>query len=305
MNVFPVVSIIIPVYNDGIRLKKCLKALESQSYPTDSYEVIVIDNASDEEHNIKELVSQFSQAHYTYEAKQGSYAARNKGLSVAKGEIIAFTDSDCLPTVDWLKNGVNALLAHPNCGLVAGKIELFFRNPHQPTAIELYESVTAFPQEKLLAEYHGAATANVFTYRHIFDEVGCFDDNLKSNGDLEWGNRVYEKGYEQIYAEEVCIFHPARYSWSQLYQRTIRLASGSFQRQSKALTSSLQKQLLFLGYLRYNLTPPINFLIKVFRDKKFQSLEEKLQVSLVMFFVRYSSAWELLRVKFGKESARL
>ncbi|WP_107666244.1 glycosyltransferase family 2 protein [Cyanothece sp. BG0011] len=305
MNVFPMVSIIIPVYNDGLRLKKCLEALENQSYPTDNYEVIVIDNASDEEHNIKDIVSQFSQAHYTYEAKQGSYAARNKGLTIAKGEIIAFTDSDCIPTINWLKNGVNALLANPNCGLIAGKIELFFRNPSQPTAIELYESVTAFPQEKLLAEYHGAATANVFTYRHIFDEVGCFDDSLKSNGDLEWGNRVYEKGYEQIYAEEVCIFHPARHSWSQLYQRTIRLASGSFQRQSKALTSSLQKQLLFLGYLRYNLTPPINFLIKVFRDQRFQSLEEKLQVSLVMFFVRYSSAWELLRVKFGKESARL
>lgn len=305
MNTVPLVSVIIPVYNDAVRLKKCLEALENQTYSAENYEVIVVDNASDEGQNIKGIVAQFSQAHYTYEDKQGSYAARNKGLSIAKGEIIAFTDADCIPTVNWLENGVNALLSHSNCGLVAGKIELFFRNSNQPTAIELYESVTAFPQEKLLAEYQGAATANVFTYRKIFDDVGFFDESLKSNGDLEWGSRVYEKGYKQIYDEEVCIFHPARHSWSQLYQRTIRLASGSFQRQSKALTSSLQKQLLFLGYLRYNLTPPINFLISVFRDQRFQSLEEKLQVSLVMFLVRYSSAWELLRVKFGKESARL
>jgi glycosyltransferase involved in cell wall biosynthesis len=305
MKEYRLVSVIIPVYNDAIRLKQCLEALDNQSYPTENYEVVVIDNASDEMQNIKGVVSQFSHARYTYEKKQGSYAARNKGLSIAKGEIIAFTDADCIPTPTWLENGVKALLANPNCGLVAGKIELFFRNPNRLTAVELYEIVTGFPQEKLLAEYHGAATANVFTYRKIFDEVGLFDENLKSNGDLEWGNRVYQQGYEQIYVEEVCIFHPARYSWSQLYQRTIRLASGSFQRQSKPLTSSLEKQLFFLGYLRYNLTPPLNFLIKVFKDRRFQSLPEKLQVSLVMFFVRYLSAWELIRVKFGKESARL
>ena len=53
MNVFPMVSVIIPVYNDGLRLKKCLEALENQSYTNTSYEVIVIDNASDEKQNIK------------------------------------------------------------------------------------------------------------------------------------------------------------------------------------------------------------------------------------------------------------
>ncbi|MEM8779903.1 MAG: glycosyltransferase [Cyanobacteria bacterium P01_G01_bin.49] len=305
MNAVPFVSVIIPVYNDAERLQKCLTALRDQSFPKDRYEIIVIDNASDEEQTIKTVVSQFSQAHYSYEAIPGSYAARNQGLSLAKGEIIAFTDADCIPSSDWLEKGINILLSHPNCGLVAGKIELFFKDSSQPTPVELYESVTAFPQEKLLSEYHGAATANLFTYYKVFDQVGLFDASLKSNGDLEWGSRVYQQGYEQIYSEQVCVSHPARSSWSQLYKRTIRLASGSFQRQSKTLTSSLEKQLLFLGYLRYNLTPPINFVVKVFRENKFQSFREKFQVSCVMFFVRYLSAWELLRVKFGKESARL
>ena len=79
------VSVIIPVYNDAERLKKCLLALEKQTYPQAQYEVIVVDNASEE--NIKDVVSQFPQARLTFENSPGSYAARNQGISIAKGEL--------------------------------------------------------------------------------------------------------------------------------------------------------------------------------------------------------------------------
>ncbi|MDJ0601368.1 MAG: glycosyltransferase [Crocosphaera sp.] len=305
MNFLPSISVIIPVYNDGIRLKKCLEALENQSYASDNYEVIVIDNASDEQQNIKGIVNQFSHAHYTYEAKPGSYAARNKGLSLAKGNILAFTDADCIPTYNWLENGVNALLSHPNCGLVGGKIELFFRNPQKPNSIELYETVTAFPQAKLLAEYHGAATANVFTYRHIFDEVGLFDESLKSNGDLEWGSRVYQHKYEQTYAENARVFHPARYSWSQLYQRTIRLAGGYYLRQQITANSTLSKLKLFIESLIKNSVPPINFFVNTFKSSDLLKIQDKIKVCLAMTFVRYVTLIEIINLKIGKKTARV
>ena len=98
------VSVIIPVYNDSERLKLCLEALENQTYSKDLYEVIVVDNASEED--IKSIVGQFSQAKYTYESQSGSYVARNKGISIARGEILAFTDSDCIPASDWIEKGV-------------------------------------------------------------------------------------------------------------------------------------------------------------------------------------------------------
>ncbi|NJP21006.1 MAG: glycosyltransferase family 2 protein [Hydrococcus sp. CRU_1_1] len=78
---------------------------------------------------MKEVVAQFSQAFVTYESFPSSFAARNQGISLAKGDIIAFTDADCIPAIDWIEKGVKNLLFTFNCGLVAGKIEVFSRIP--------------------------------------------------------------------------------------------------------------------------------------------------------------------------------
>jgi len=91
------VSVVLPVFNDRQWLETCLEALEHQTYPKDCYEVVVVDNASTVD--LKGLVARFQQAHYCYEQKPGSYAARNKGLLTAIGKIIAFTDSDCIPAL--------------------------------------------------------------------------------------------------------------------------------------------------------------------------------------------------------------
>lgn len=66
----PFVSVIIPVLNDSERLQTCLKALENQTYPKSMYEVIVVDNGSDE--NIEGLVSQYIQAKLSNESRPGS-----------------------------------------------------------------------------------------------------------------------------------------------------------------------------------------------------------------------------------------
>jgi len=97
----PFISAIIPVYNDSIRLRTCLQALEEQTYPKGAYEVIVVDNGSDE--SIEPIVAEFNQAKASYEPHPQSYAARNKGLSLARGGVIAFTDSDCIPAPDWIE----------------------------------------------------------------------------------------------------------------------------------------------------------------------------------------------------------
>lgn len=126
------------------------------------YEIIVVDNGSVE--NIKFLVSQFPQTSFTNEPQPGSYAARNKGISIARGEIIAFTDSDCIPALNWLEVGVQHLLSVPKCGLVAGRIEIFFKNPNHPTAVEIYDRITYLKQNKYIEKYKFGATANLFTF---------------------------------------------------------------------------------------------------------------------------------------------
>jgi glycosyltransferase involved in cell wall biosynthesis len=298
------VSVIIPVFNDADRLKLCLESLENQSYPKHFYEVIVVDNASDQTQKISTIVRPYIHAIYAYESQPSSYAARNKGISLAKGEIIAFTDADCIPSVDWLEKGVSHLLSNPNCGLVAGKIEIFFQNPEQLNTVEIYESIMALPQQEFLKKHHYGATANIFTRKTVIQDVGTFDQNLKSSGDLEWGKRVYNQGYQQIYAEDVCLAHPARNSFKQLYKRTIRHAGGTYNLSNNKNNSFFNRNLWFIQYLSFNLMPPLMFAVQTFNNPQLKTISHKMQVVLVLVFIRFVTAWELCRLKLGRISAR-
>lgn len=315
----PFVSVIIPVFNDRDRLELCLEALSRQTYgqrsgkaaqssleevPRSPFEIIVVDNGSAHPDQIREVVDAYENTVFASEPTPGSYAARNRGLAFATGEILAFTDADCIPAPDWIERGVFHLLQVPNCGQVVGKVDLFFADPQRPTAVELYESLTAFPQERLLQEFHGGATANVFTWRRVVDDVGAFNPRLKSNGDLEWGKRVFLSGYSQVYAADVRVEHPSRRSWQELHKRTIRLAGGRYDLQQQQVSTGWQRHLLSLGMLLPNLVPPVFFLINTLRDTRLSSVGAKLKVVLVMVSVRYISAWETLRLWLGGVSSR-
>ena len=217
----PRVSIIIPVFNQGRELERCLSALERQTYPARRLEVIVVDNGSDEP--IGRVTERFSFVRAIHEPTPGSYAARNRGIEASRGEILAFTDADCVPADDWVEHGVRAVEGLPGAGMVAGRIELTFPNPHRRTAVELFEAVFAFPQEKFLTWGFGA-TANLVTTRATIDQVGPFDQRLMSGGDMEWGQRVRALGFAQRYGPDVCVFHAARRTFAQLWTKTIRVA---------------------------------------------------------------------------------
>jgi glycosyltransferase involved in cell wall biosynthesis len=301
MNNFPnvFVSVIIPVFNDSERLKICLDALINQTYPHEQYEVIVVDNASEED--IKSVVANFQQIKFTYESQPGSYVARNQGISIAKGEILAFTDSDCIPSADWIERGVENLLSTPNCGLVAGRIDFFFQNPQNPTPVELYESIElSFNQELNVQNTHFGVTANLFTFKHVIDNVGSFNKNLKSSGDREWGERVFAAGYKQIYADNVCIKHPARYSFAQLRKRVTRFVGGQHDVKMSKNPSSFEIAKDLIDIFK----PPFRSFYRIWKNPELNGISQKLQFIRVMFFTRYIVIVEKFRLYFGGISKR-
>ncbi|MCU0290241.1 MAG: glycosyltransferase family 2 protein [Acidobacteria bacterium] len=96
----PFISVIIPVYNDP-RISSCILSLLEQDYPADRFEILVIDNNSTD--STPGILRQYKDRIILLsENKQGSYAARNKGLQYAKGSIYSFTDADCIQPGDWL-----------------------------------------------------------------------------------------------------------------------------------------------------------------------------------------------------------
>lgn len=292
----PFVSVVIPVYNDARRLKKCLRVLENQTYIKTGYEVIVVDNGSKE--NIETVVKPFRQARLTYEASPGSYAARNKGISVSKGDIIAFTDSDCIPESEWISRGVKHLQRLQGCGLVAGKIEMFYQKPGAPNAVELYDNMFFLDQEKYIEQHHFAATANAFTYRDVIQEVGLFNDKLKSSGDSEWGQRVHAASFKQIYADDAVVIHPARHKMRQIFNKVVRHTGGIYVRESKAF--SLTNLLRDIG----RLVLPIRYIIKLYLDRELANMPKRHKIIFVMLFVRSMRLYERIRLQLGGEPIR-
>ncbi|MEA5466107.1 glycosyltransferase [Leptothoe sp. PORK10 BA2] len=260
----PFVSVIIPVYNDSERLHKCLESLEHQTYPQAYYEVIVVDNNSTED--LKSIVSQFKQAQYEFESAPGSYAARNKGINHAKGEIFAFIDSDCLPQDYWIAEGVNSLKTN-SADLVGGQVTFTFSPAKGPA--ELYDSVTNMQIKENIETRKISKTANLFTYKYVFDKIGLFPAHLKSGGDVLWTKKATDANFQLVYAPAAEVFHPARNFW-ELMQKQYRVGKG----QLKILQAEGQSTpAVVTGALKGLLKPPSMKKIQELTERKGLGLE--------------------------------
>ncbi len=218
------VSVIIPVLEDAEGLQQCLTALDRQSYPGNLMEIVVVDNGS--ERDIRAVVDRHPSARFLSETTPSSYAARNTGLRAATGDVLAFTDADCIPDANWIRRGVARLLRADKPGLVGGRIDIFPTNANAPTAAELFEVVAGLPQKTYIERWRFAATANMFTTPRVVAAVGPFNEKLQSGGDLEWGNRVHAAGMSQAYADDAIIAHPARPTMAAVEARARRIQGG-------------------------------------------------------------------------------
>lgn len=245
------ISVIIPHYKDFDCLLLVLYSLEKQTLSPQKWEVIVVNNDPDIPLVLPENLSVHYSLRVLEEPQPGSYAARNKGIATAKGDIIAFTDSDCLPDADWLKNAQELFSEDfkKEIGILTGPVPLFFKDPSQLTDAEIYEKYTGFTT-KVYAEEGHAITANWFSYKSVLEEFGCFNDALKSNGDSELSGKISKK-YNIVYSENILVRHPARYQTADLVNKYKRLLGGTYQRKFKNAKRGFRWHVLDFVWKRY------------------------------------------------------
>lgn len=217
----PFVSVIVPVCNGASCIAKNIESLLAQTYPKDRFEIIVVDNGSTD--GTEEIVKKYPALFLQENKIRTSYAARNKGLAHACGDIVAFTDADCVARRDWISWGVASLLEN-TAGIVGGKISFTFSQ--KPTAAELTDSIINLHNESSVARHRAARTANLFAWKKVFGEIGFFDARQKSGGDMELTGRAARKGCVVAYSGRAVVDHPAR-NFRELLRKHFRTGTGS------------------------------------------------------------------------------
>ncbi|MBY0376402.1 glycosyltransferase [Patescibacteria group bacterium] len=215
----PFVSIIVPVYNRQDNIDENIKSLLAQDYPKDKYEIIIIDNGSTD--RTLEIIKKHPVVLLEEKEVRTSYAARNKGINFSKGEIIAFTDSDCIAFTDWLTRGVEALSEHG--GVIGGRIK--FKFSEHRTAAELLDSLVNLDNKLFIEQRHAAQTANLFTYKDLFNKIGLFESKEASGGDAVWTHLAWKSGNKLSYAPEAVVWHLSR-DLKELCKKHFRVGTG-------------------------------------------------------------------------------
>lgn len=278
------VTVIIPTYKDWHRLSLCFDSLSNQSYPSKYYEVIAVNNdPNDPAPNIT-LPDNFR---ILIEAKPGSYAARNKAISVAKGEIFAFTDSDCIPNSDWIEKAVENIIN--GAARIAGHVELFYRS-EKLTYAEIFEKTFAFNQKENVV-FGNSVTANMITWRKHFDTVGLFNETLMSGGDFEWSERAQTQGIPIKYVLEVVVKHPARWNMHQLKSKIKRTIGG-------AVNSPNFSEKHYLTWTIRGFIPPISIMLDIIEHKNLTT-SEKFIVIIISYYLKLYTTIQKIKIRTG------
>jgi len=260
------ISIIIPFFNAGKTINYLLESINRQN-KKDAFEVLFVDNGSDD--GSSDLIESFFEGepdfeyrilHYT--KKQSSYAARNFGVDHSEGEILAFTDADCILRQDYIQNVLNEFSSNESRRIViSGNIELMVENPRN-----IWENFdkSSFLQNKSSHLVNKVATANLVVHRDAFFQVGYFLE-VQSTGDSEWSQRSVLKGKSIEFHPDILVYHPTRKTYGEIKKKFTRLGYGNGQRWERG------KLLLILFYFLKIFNYKTNFVIsrKIFRNVGF------------------------------------
>ena len=197
------ISIIIPAKNAADTIENCLRVALSQRYVDMDYEVIVVDDGSTDR---TAEIARSMRARVIVQENAGPAAARNAGANAAHGEILAFTDADCVPSPEWLLH-----LTQP------------FRDPQVIGTKGTYRTnqskfVPRFVQQEYEFKYQRMSRQEsidfIDTYsaayrRDVFLENGGFETAfaVPSVEDQEFSFRLARKGYRLVFAPKAIVYH--------------------------------------------------------------------------------------------------
>ena len=220
-------SVIVPHLNEPDDLRQCLLFLDAQRADGIPFEIIVVDNGSVEMPVAACL--DIPNLRLEREIVPGPGPARNHGASLARANVLAFIDCDCIAQPGWVREIVNLMANRPDIALLGGDIGILLTDPQYPSAIECYESIYSYRARAYVERYGFAATGNMAVRKHVFHSVGSFG-GISTMEDTEWGQRATAKGYRIAFLAEAKVLTPSCKSFAELARRWDRHVAHEFRR---------------------------------------------------------------------------
>lgn len=210
LSEYPFVSIIIPVRNRPEEIEICLRSLERLDYPQERMEIIVVDDASDD--NTPDAALEFEAKVICLEEHKQASFCRNLAAQGARGDILAFIDSDCLADPLWLKALV-PVFRDRSIGAAGGTVDSYFVNK----GLDRYEAVksslnvsTYFRRSGENDPFFYVPSCNLLVRRDLFLRLGGFREELHVGEDVDFCWRMQDEGHHVEFRPQGRIYHRHR-----------------------------------------------------------------------------------------------
>jgi glycosyltransferase involved in cell wall biosynthesis len=212
----PLVSIIIPVFNNANHLEETIQSALNQSWT--NKELIIIDDGSTD--NSLEIAKRFSGTTVKVfgQSNNGASSARNRGLKEANGDYIQFLDADDLLSKEKIENQLEMLRGKPNSLLCSGSWGRFTNDIQQTKYIsgQLWKDLT--PYHWILTSLNTSEMIPLHSWlipREIIVQAGAWDEDLSYNDDGEFMSRVILKSTNILFCRQSFAYYRSGYAGTQ------------------------------------------------------------------------------------------
>jgi len=225
----PSVTVVVPVRNGEQTIQQLLDSLQKLDYDRNKVEVIVVDGNSTDK--TREIVKKYP-VKLVIEEEKGLNLARNVGIRCSNGEIVAFTDSDCIVPPNWITKIVENF-KDPKVSCVGGSAKAldddFISQYADNSIVRLMPFFTKREElEKVKPFFRHPAGCNMAFRRKVAEEVGYFDENIQYGFDeVEFADRICRAGYKMVLDPEVVVWHKHRSTLKEFLKQNFQYGKGS------------------------------------------------------------------------------
>jgi glucosyl-dolichyl phosphate glucuronosyltransferase len=216
----PCITVIICTFNRFDLLPNAIASIELQDFPSDSYELIIVDNSDDlvAQRHFRDGLEIACQHRYITEVQPGLSRARNIGVNAAASEVVAFIDDDAKAAPDWLTHIAETFSQHERAGVTGGPVRPIWSTPKPPWLSPWLEPFLTILDRggelRVLPPNEWLAGTNIAFRTQPLKEIGLFPENLGrigqlllSNEELIVSDKLRALGYDILYNPEIVVHH--------------------------------------------------------------------------------------------------